>query len=82
MATLGPQTTKSKGPETEKSGSDAAAPADPMAEAVKFAAEHPKVVPPGIHVPSNQYGPKAVARKEREEGGGEEKKAPAEGEKP
>jgi hypothetical protein len=53
-----------------------------MAEAVKFAAEHPKVVPPGIHVPSNQYGPKAVARKEREEGGGEEKKAPAEGEKP
>jgi len=42
------------------------APADPGAEAVKAARENPQVVPGGIHVPSNMYGAKAVAREARE----------------
>src|SRR5262245_8124138 len=44
-------------------------PKDPGAEDVKKARENPPVVPPGIHVPANQYGAKAAARAEAEKEG-------------
>lgn len=57
----GPITTEpSETPETEA----AVGVGDPMKEALENARKNPPIVPPGIHVPSNQYGPRTQAAKD------------------